>query len=156
MYNAPFGLSVGLQVYVRSGVPTSRRATSTASTRRSSILDQRGSDGRLPTDYEMNLSLAYNLNVGPGDDHAAALRLQPPQPADGHGDRPALQPERRLRDEPDSPFYGQAGVEPGTAGPDGNSARTSSPHPCTDNPDYRKATAQVSPRQFRFALKVTF
>ncbi len=28
-------------------------------------LDPRGSDGRTPTDYEANLSLAYNVNVGP-------------------------------------------------------------------------------------------
>ena len=59
--------------------------------------------------------------------------------------------------DPTSPFYGQAGVEPGTIGP----ARQplpgdSPPSPCTDNPNYRKTTAQTAPRQFRFALKVTF
>ena len=57
---------------------------------------------------------------------------------------------------PASPFYGQAGVEPGQTGPVGNVCPANAPGPCTDNPDYRKTTAQTGPRQFRVALKVTF
>ncbi len=58
--------------------------------------------------------------------------------------------------DPASPFYGQAGVEPGTTGPLGNVCPATASAPCTDNVNYRKTTAQTSPRQFRFALKVTF
>jgi hypothetical protein len=58
--------------------------------------------------------------------------------------------------DPTSPFYGQAGVQPGTVGPLGNLCPATATGPCTDNPDYRKTTAQSAPRQFRVALKVSF
>ena len=48
-----------------------------------------------------------------------------------------------------SPFYGQAGIEPGTPGCENATA------PCTDNPDYKKAI-QRTPRLLRVALKITF
>jgi len=53
--------------------------------------------------------------------------------------------------DPSSPFFGQAGAEPGTAGCAATSAA-----PCTDNPDYGKAAARNNPRLLRVALKVTF
>jgi hypothetical protein len=53
-----------------------------------------------------------------------------------------------------SPFYGQAGVEPGQAGPDGTICN--SPRPCSDNIDYRKAISHTDPRFIRFALKISF
>ena len=50
-----------------------------------------------PTDYEMNLSLGYNLNVGPVTitPQVYAFDLLNRQTDDG--DRRALQPERELR-----------------------------------------------------------
>ena len=65
VYNAPWGLSAGLQFYVRTGVPTSKSGYYNGFYTTELYLDQRGYAGRLPTDYEMNLSLGYNLNVGP-------------------------------------------------------------------------------------------
>jgi hypothetical protein len=53
--------------------------------------------------------------------------------------------------DPASPFYGQAGQQPGT----GTCPATASA-PCTDNPDYLKAAARNNPRLLRVALKVTF
>ena len=65
MYNAPWGLSAGLQFYVRTGVPTSVQGYFNGFYTTELFLAQRGYAGRLPTDYEMNASLGYNLNVGP-------------------------------------------------------------------------------------------
>ena len=65
MYNAPFGLSVGGQFYVRSGLPISRFGFFNNFYPDLLFLDQRGSNGRTPTDYDLNLSVGYNINIGP-------------------------------------------------------------------------------------------
>ena len=65
MYNAPWGLSAGLQFYVRTGVPTSVSGYYNGLYTTELFLSQRGYAGRLPTDYEMNLSLGYNLSSVP-------------------------------------------------------------------------------------------
>src|SRR5262249_32955056 len=65
VYNAPWGLSAGLQFYVRTGPPTSVLGDYGGGYYQALFLSQRGHAGRLPTDYEMNLSLAYNWAVGP-------------------------------------------------------------------------------------------
>jgi hypothetical protein len=104
----------------------------------------------------MNLSLGYNFGLGPVviTPTFYAFQLLNRQTASAVDQR--FNPNATFVTDPTSPFFGQAGVQPGTIGPAGNLCPDSSPHPCTDNPDYRKTTAQVSPRQFRFALKVTF
>ena len=53
--------------------------------------------------------------------------------------------------DPSSPFYGQAGLEPGTG-----TCPASAAAPCADNPDFMKENVQTSPRLLRVALKVTF
>jgi hypothetical protein len=55
-----------------------------------------------------------------------------------------------------SPFYGQAGIEPGDKGPDGTLCPATNTAPCSDNPDYRKATARIGARSIRAALKISF
>src|SRR5262249_24716016 len=156
VYNAPWGLSAGLQFYVRTGTPTSILGDYGSGYNESLYLFRRGYAGRLPTDYEMNLSLAYNFAAGPVTitPQAYAFQLLNRQTATARN--PAFNPYGTFVTDPTSPFYGQAGVQPGTTGPSGNDCPASAPHPCTDNPDYKKTTAQISPRQFRFALKVTF
>ena len=155
VYNAPWGLSAGLQFYVRTGTPTSilgdygGYATGL-------YLSQRGYAGRLPTDYEMNLSIAYNLNVGPVTVTPQFYAFQLLNRQTTTAINQAFNPYATFVTDPTSPFYGQAGVQPGTTGPNGNLCPASAAAPCTDDPDYRKTTAQISPRQFRFALKVTF
>src|SRR5262249_9413634 len=117
---------------------------------------RRGYAGRLPTDYEMNLSLAYNLNVGAVTITPMAYAFQLLNRQTATSTDTAFNPSGTFVTDLTSPFYGQAGVQPGTPGPNGNNCPTSAPHPCTDNPNYKKTTAQIAPRQFRFALKVTF
>ena len=65
VYNAPWGLSAGLQFYVRTGTPTSILGDYGNGYDQELYLSRRGYAGRLPTDYEMNASLGYNINVGP-------------------------------------------------------------------------------------------
>src|SRR5678815_2207506 len=53
---------------------------------------------------------------------------------------------------PASPFFGQAGIEPGSD----PTCPASAGAPCPDNPDYRKANQRNNARLLRVALKVTF
>jgi outer membrane receptor protein involved in Fe transport len=156
VYNASWGLSAGVQFYVRTGTPTSIQGYYNGNYPQELYLSQRGYAGRLPTDYEMNLSAGYNFAMGPVliTPTFYAFDLLNRQTATAIDQR--FNPNASFVTDPASPFYGQAGVEPGTTGPAGNLCPATASAPCTDNPDYRKTTAQVSPRQFRFALKVTF
>jgi len=156
VYNAPWGLSAGIQFYVRTGVPTSIQGYYNGLYPQELYLTQRGYAGRLPTDYEMNLSLGYNFLIGPVTvtPQFYAFQLLNRQTAAAVDQR--FNPNASFVTDPTSPFYGQAGVQPGTMGPLGNLCPANATGPCTDNPDYRKTTAQSAPRQFRVALKVSF
>ena len=151
VYNAAFGLSAGLGFYVRSGVPISRLGWFDDSYAESLYLDTRGSNGRTPTDYDMNLSLGYNLNVGPVTITPTVYvfnllnRQTPTRYAQGFNTGGSFVAN------PASPYYGQPGVEPGTG-----SCPASATAPCSDNPDYGKATRFTNPRLVRAALKISF
>ena len=154
VYNAPFGLSVGAQFYVRSGLPISRYGFFNnfypdlcTSTRARARLPGH----RTPTDYDLNLSLGYNINVG-------AVTITPQvylynvinrQTASAYDT--TFNPGGSFVTDTTSPFYGQAGLRawrghlPGV----GHGA-------LPDNPDYLKTTIQNNPRLLRVALKVTF
>ena len=156
VYNAPFGLAVGLQAYVRSGVPTSRQGRFNQFYTTELFLDQRGSNGRLPTEYEANLSLAYNINIGKVTvtPQLYLFDLLNRQIITGIDQR--FNPNGSYVTTKGSPFFGQAGVEPGKTGPDGTLCPATSTAPCTDNPDYRKVTSRTAPRTLRAALKISF
>ena len=157
VYNAPFGVSVGGQFYVRSGNPTSRLGYYNSFYPDLLYLDQRGSNGRLPTDYEMNLSLAYNWNIGPVTitPQMYVFNLINRQTVTGIDQRFNI--FGNYVTTKGSPFYGQAGIEPGKTDPvSGVTCPSSATAPCSDNVDYRKATSRVTPRLFRAALKISF
>ena len=156
VYNAPFGLAVGLNAYVRSGVPTSRQGYFNQFYTTELFLDPRGSNGRLPTEYETNISLAYNARVGPVTitPQLYVFNLLNRQIITSIDQR--FNPNGSFVTSKSSPFYGQAGVEPGKTGPDGTLCPASSPGPCTDNQDYRKVTARTGARFLRAALKISF
>jgi hypothetical protein len=156
VYNAPWGLSAGVQFYVRTGAPTSVSGYYNGFYTTELYLSQRGYAGRLPTDYEMNLSLGYNQNVGAVTITPMFYAFQLLNRQTATAVNTQFNPNASFVTDPASPFYGQAGVQPGTTGPAGNFCPDAATAPCTDNQDYRKTTAQISPRQFRFALKVTF
>jgi len=151
VYNAPWGLSAGLQFYVRTGTPTSVDGYYNQFYTTELYLAQRGYAGRLPTDYEMNMSLGYNLNVGPVTitPQVYAFQLLNRQTTTSIDEN--FNVNGSFVNDPTSPLYGRPGVIP-----DGTCIVSSATGTCSDNPNYRKTTAQTGPRQFRFALKVTF
>ncbi|HYK42932.1 MAG TPA: hypothetical protein VE007_11125, partial [Thermoanaerobaculia bacterium] len=152
VYNAPFGLSLGAQFYVRSGLPISRFGFFNNFYPDLLFLDQRGSNGRTPTDYDMNLSLGYNINIGPVTVTPQAYLYNVFNRQTVNSVDATFNPGGSFVTNPASPFYGQAGLEPGSD----PSCPASASGPCPDNPDYRKANGRNNPRLLRVALKVTF
>ena len=156
IYNAPFGLSAGLGFYVRSGLPISRLGYFNDFYPGTLYLDTRGSTGRTPTDYDLNLSLGYNWNVGP-------VTITPMLYVFNLINRQTVvnvdsvfNPGGSFVTNESSPYYGQPGIEPGTG-----ACPASATAPCTDNPDYLKASppnlsGRTNPRLLRAALKITF
>ncbi|MCM3877701.1 MAG: TonB-dependent receptor [Thermoanaerobaculia bacterium] len=154
VYNAPFGLNVGLNAYVRSGQTTNKLGYYNSFYPDLLYLQNRGSGERLPVDYEANLSLGYELKVGPVTitPQLYIFNLLNRQTVT-HVDE-GFNPNGYFVTNHASPFYGQAGVEPGTAGPDGTVCAASVP--CSDNIDYRKADVRGAGRSIRVAVKATF
>jgi outer membrane receptor protein involved in Fe transport len=153
VYNAPFGLSAGIGFYVRSGRPTTQLGWFNDNGYSEELnLTTRGTAGRLPTDYDMNLSLGYDLNVGPVTITPMLYVFNLLNRQTVNDVLQTFNSNGAIVTNLASPFYGQAGVEPGT----GSCPAFSSSAPCTDNPDYRKATQRIGPRLFRAALKITF
>jgi hypothetical protein len=130
VYNAPFGLTMGFQGYVRSGQPKNQLGYYNQFYPDLLYLSQRGYAGREPTEYEVNLSLGYNLNVGP-------VTITPQLYIFNVLNR---QTETANDDGVNTVF--------GTYTPTGQAV--------IDNPDYRKTFARSGARLFRGALKVTF
>jgi outer membrane receptor protein involved in Fe transport len=152
VYTAPFGLTAGLGFYVRSGLPISKLGWFNDFYPDLLYLNTRGSDGRNPTEYEANVTLGYNLNVGPVTITPMVyvfnvLNRQTVQSVDS-----TFNPQGSFVTDPTSPFYGQAGIQPGSAA---NCPATATA-PCSDNPDYLKANQRSNPRLLRVALKITF
>src|SRR5262249_21641886 len=120
VWNASWGLSAGIQFYVRTGIPTSIQGYYNGFYPQELYLAQRGYAGRLPTDYEMNLSLGYNFSVGPVTvtPQFYAFQLLNRQTTAAIDQR--FNPNASFVPDPPSPLHGQAGVQPGTVGPFGN------------------------------------
>ena len=122
VYQAPFGLAVGLNAYIRSGQPTNKLGYFNANYPDLLYLTERGSEPRLPVDYEGNLSLSYDMKVGPVviTPQLYVFNILNRQTPTGIDER--FNPNGTFVDDPTSPFYGQAGVQPGTMGRTGRSA----------------------------------
>jgi hypothetical protein len=151
-YTAPFGLQAGLGFWVRSGVPYSRIGFFSTDYPGALYLEERGSNGRTPAEWDTSVVLSYDFKVG-------SLTITPlvyvfsvfnNQIVTGYSTY--FNPYGSFVTDPKSPFYGQAGLQPGTA----SNCPATAPAPCSDNPDYMKATARTSPRVLRVGLKVAF
>ena len=157
VYNAPFGLSMGAGFYVRSGLPVSRYGWFNDFYPNLLYLDTRGTNTRIitgdrtPTDYDLNLSLAYNATVGPVTitPQLYLFNVINKQIATSYDTQWNL--NGSFVTDTTSPFFGQAGLEPGVG-----TCPAVAVAPCTDNPDYGKITTRNNPRLFRAAIKVTF
>lgn len=64
MYITPFKMSVGVAGYWRSGTPLTRYGYSDAYGRYEFFLDKRGSEGRNPDTYEVDVHVGYPLQTG--------------------------------------------------------------------------------------------
>jgi TonB dependent receptor-like, beta-barrel len=63
-YTAPFGLTFGLNAYLRSGAPISEYGYfNSGYVSEANFVTPRGSAGRLPWDYELSASLSYALKL---------------------------------------------------------------------------------------------
>jgi hypothetical protein len=64
-YTAPFGLTVGFNGYVRSGTPINRITYFNSQYGPEIYVTPRGSEGRQPTEYDINLSASYAIKFNP-------------------------------------------------------------------------------------------
>ncbi len=158
VYNAPFGLTAGLGFYVRSGIPVSRYGFFNNFYPDLLYLDTRGTntqaffvDNRTPTDYDLNLSMGYNLNVGPVTITPQVYLFNVLNNQFANSYDATFNPGGAFVTDTTSPFYGQAGVQPGTG-----TCPAAASAPCADNEDYLKVNQRNNPRLLRVALKVTF
>ncbi len=137
-YVTPFNLNLGLVAYYRTGTPLTRLGYSSAYHRYEFFLTDRGSEGRVPADYEADLHLGYPLTIGPVTVNFLAdvfnvLNLQKPV---------ALDERYNL-----SQFQDNAYVCGSVPGSDDEKR-------C--NAFYKQPILRTSPRQLRFGLRVSF
>jgi hypothetical protein len=133
-YVLPFGLSVGLQSWIRSGPPLNRYGYFNFFYGSVIQLDPRGSAGRMPAEWDANLTLAYPIRIGPV---TATLQgyvfnvfnnqIRTDQDMVWAAERPA--------DYPDSLF---------------------DPTQPQSNPNYGKIVTRSDPRLFRAAVRISF
>ncbi|HEY2796310.1 MAG TPA: TonB-dependent receptor, partial [Thermoanaerobaculia bacterium] len=66
-YTAPFGLTMGFSGFFRSGAPKDQVGYFNSQYGTELLLVPRGSFGRLPDDYEINMSAGYTIKIAPVD-----------------------------------------------------------------------------------------
>lgn len=127
-YLTPFGLTAGLSTYVRSGPPRNKNEFFNAGYFQEIFGVRRGTAGRAETQYEANVSLAYEFKAGP---LTIAPRLYVYNVLNRQG-------ETRVSDafNPDGAFDAE-----------GNAVQ---------HPNYGKILERQAPRLFRVAMKVSF
>ncbi len=136
-YATPFQLFVGFQGYVQSGAPQSRLGYSAGwpfFQGGDVWLVKRGSDGRMPTAWEVNLTLGYPFRVGPTTVtvQAYVFNLFNNQIATSRDDVWSNRPP------PDYPVS------------------LHDPNQEQNNPEYGKVTSRQDPRLVRASLKISF
>ena len=134
-YTTPFGLFVGLQVYVKSGTPLNKLGYFNSGYPDIQLV-QRGYAGRLPTLWEANVTLGYPIVVGPMTVtlQAYAFNLFNNQIETQEN---VIYTNRRPPGYPDTLYD-----------PDVPQDRV--------NPNYGKILVRQDPRLFRAAVKVSF
>ena len=133
-YVAPFGLSLGLQTWVRSGAPFNRFGYFNEFYPDWIYLMPAGYAGRLPMEWDANLTLAYPIHIGPvtATLQAYVFNLF----------------NNQIRVGQDQSWVAQQ--------PDGYPDTLFDPNQPSKNPNYGKITARSNPRLLRFALRVSF
>ncbi|MFY9552107.1 MAG: TonB-dependent receptor [Thermoanaerobaculia bacterium] len=137
-YVTPFRLNVGLAGYFRTGTPLTRLGNSNAYDRWEFFLTERGAEGRVPSDYEIDLHLGYPFQVGPVTINALVDIFQ------------LLNVQRAtfLEEAYNTSQFDNANYVCGSDPTNADQARC--------NPYYGKPLARTQPRSFRFGLRVSF
>ena len=135
------GLNVGLSTWYFSGLPQNAYGYSFAYANWEYFLAPRGSVGRGPADYELDLHLSYPIKVGEVAAQRDRGHLQPVRPPGDHPVRRAVQPDRptaACAGIPEALCNGDGGLlaKPDTTDP-GRSA-LEHPRATATNPDYLK------------------
>jgi hypothetical protein len=130
-WTTPIGISLGVQAFVESGAPLSKNVW-VCDTCLTAYLVPRGDAGRLPTQTDANLSLAYPVRIGPATVTLLAyvynvLNRQTPTGKDTNWTLAANDGYDVL--DPNQP---------------------------SKNPSYGEITERASPRLFRAAVRVSF
>ena len=136
-YTTPFRLSVGLQAFVRSGAPLNKFGYFSSSQGPPLSIVQlvpKGYAGRLPTEWDSNLTLSYPITLGPvtATLQAYVYNLFNNQIATS---RDTVWTTGPPSDYPLSLF---------------------DPNQPSDNPEYGKVTTRQDPRVIRAAVKISF
>jgi hypothetical protein len=133
-YATPFRLSVGLQAWLRSGAPLGQYGYFNSGYESTARLVPRGYAGRLPMEWDANLTLEYPIVFEPVTVtlQAYLYNVFNNQTETGRDQVWSNQPPA---DYPDSLF---------------------DPSQPQSNPNYGLTTARQEPRLFRFAAKVSF
>ena len=124
-YTSPFGLTMSASGYYQSGTPLSRIGWWDAYIGPEIFITERGSEGRSPDNYEIDLQADYGLQLGPVTVHFLASLFNVLEPAAGPAGRPGLgtsagqqraarSDERNLR--PGQPVAAAANAAAGPAG----------------------------------------
>jgi hypothetical protein len=130
-YITPFGLSVGLETWLLAGAPLDRIGFGGI------YLEPRGYAGRLPPEWDANVTLQYPISVGP-----ATVSLQ-------------AYVYNLFNNQIETSRNVDWTINP----PDGWEANTAlllDPSQPSDNENYGRTTGRSAPRLFRAALKVSF
>jgi hypothetical protein len=133
-WTTPWRLAIGLQAFVESGAPYNRLGYLNGIVGPVVYLEPRGSAGRLPTQWEANLQLAYPMAVGP-----VTVTLQ------GYVFNAFNNQIANTVDEVWS-----------WSPPAGYPDTIYDPNQVQDNPTYGQVTWRYPPRSFRAGLRVAF
>jgi hypothetical protein len=143
---------MGLQFYAEEGKPLNQQGYFNAGYGAEIQLVERGSAGRLPNLYEMNLSLGYPIAIGPVTVTPTVYLFNAinAQKATLRDVRFSTSQPAGYAIDPNVPGSGCSGV--------------TYPPPCTlydpnqqqTNSNYGTITQRQSPRLFRAAMKITF
>jgi hypothetical protein len=137
-YTLPFGFSVGLQAWARSGAPLNRLGyhgyCDPSRCAYGVYLDPKGYTGREPTNWDANLTVAYPFRLGP-----ITVTLQALLYNLFNNQLPTAQNAAWTRQQP--PDY---------------PASLFDPNQPQNNPDYGKIQTRQDPRMFRAAVKISF
>jgi hypothetical protein len=133
-YVAPFGLSVGLQTWLRSGAPLNKYGYFNGFYLAAIQLVPKGYAGRLPMEWEANLTLGYPIRIGP-----VIATLQ------GYVFNLF---NNQIRTGQDTTWSDQP--------PAGYPDTLYDPNQPSTNKNYGKITGRTDPRLFRLALRISF